>query len=304
MRFYILLILLLSCSDIFIPDQDIYKSIYLDGNGWIEIENQYDCDNGLRVIDDDFLIEIYFTGGNNPTNDAGTLFSFLGRSGENFTDTNCNAEWDEGEDLEDSNGNGIWDIVENSEGYIVLAVLTDPSTPNVLSFYINNEREEIEIDDADFTDSEVFHLLQVFSDEGILHFYIDNKLVYTKESDIMIQGESFMIGALANDSHINNLWYGHIDEIRLWKTALTNDIRELHYESSNKLIDSMQNNMICDLIGLWTFNYTEPSSDIYDNKCEQINNLSENNCECGSYLLNGILYTLPGSEINYSENEF
>ena len=59
MKFYILLILFFSCADIFIPDDNSYRSVYLDGNAWIEIEDQYDCENGLRVIDDSFLIEIF-----------------------------------------------------------------------------------------------------------------------------------------------------------------------------------------------------------------------------------------------------
>ena len=350
MKFYPLLIFFFSCADIFIPDDNSYKSIYLDGNAWIEIENQYDCDNGLKVIDDDFLIEIYFSGGENLTNDAGTIFSFLGKSTENLTDTNCNGQWDEGEEfidelngiwdegeeLTDCNesgticeddqawnpefGNGIWDEGEEfidelngiwDEGeefsnneYIVLAVSDDPSNSSVLSFYINDDREEVEIDGTDFTNSEEFHLLQIFSNEGTIYFYLDNSEVYSKSSDIMIQGESFMVGALANDSFIGNLWHGHMDEIRLWKSALTDEIRTLHYEYPDKLIDTMQDNMICDLVGLWTFNYDEPSSDIHDEKCEQINNLNENSCECDLFLLDGTLYTLPGSEANYSVSEF
>lgn len=306
MRFYLLLIFFFSCADIFIPDDNSYKSIYLDGNAWIEIENQYDCDNGLKVIDDDFLIEIYFSGGENLTNDAGTLFSFLGKSSENFIDANCNGEWDESEVLHDTNENGEWDVggeFENNE-YIVLAVSDDPSNSSVLSFYINDDREEVEIDGTDFTNSEEFHLLQIFSNEGTIYFYLDNSEVYSKSSDIMIQGESFMVGALANDSFIGNLWHGHMDEIRLWKSALTDEIRTLHYEYPDKLIDTMQDNMICDLVGLWTFNYDEPSSDIHDEKCEQINNLNENSCECDLFLLDGTLYTLPGSEANYSVSEF
>ena len=186
----------------------------------------------------------------------------------------------------------------------MLAISDDPSEPSVLSFYINDEREEIKIDGADFTNSEEFHLLQIFSNEGTIYFYLDNSEVYSESSDIMIQGESFMVGALANDSFIGNLWHGHIDEIRLWKSPLTDEIRTLHYEYPDKLIDTMQDNMICDLVGLWTFNYDEPSSDIYDEKCEQINNLNENNCECDLFLLDGTLYTLPGFEVNYSVSEF
>ena len=356
MKFYLLLIILFSCADVFIPDDNSYKSVYLDGNAWIEIQDQYDCENGLRVIDDSFLIEIYFSGGDNPTNDAGTLFSFVGRDGENFTDSNCNQNWDGEEEFTDSNGNGVWDFVLDQDGdgicepedgdeceefvdldddgvydyaeeffdinennqwnlggefedneFIVLAVTDDPSHSNILSFYVNNERKEIEINGADFTDSNEFHLLQIFSDGNEIYFYLDNIEVYSKQDNIMIQGASFMIGAFANESLVENLWHGHIDEIRLWRSSLTDNIREMHYENSEKLITTMQDTEICNLIGLWTFNYNTPSLNIYDEKCNQINNLHENICgyeSCDLLLLDGVLYTLSGEEVDYSKNEF
>ena len=306
MKFYILLIALFSCSDIFIPVNNDYQSVYLDGNAWIEIEDQYDCDNGLRVINNEFLIEIYFSGGQNSTNDAGVLFSFLGKNTEDFDDTNCNGQWDDTENYNDMNGNQQWDDSDDfgDSEYIVLAISNDPSNSNTLSFYVNNQRTEVEVDGANFSDSSKFHLMQIFSNEGIIYFNLDDKEIYNIADNIMIQGESFMIGALANQSSISNLWYGHIDEVRLWKNSLTSELRTLHYEFPDKLIDTMQNNIICDLIGLWTFNYSTPSINIEDEKCEQINNLNANDCECDLLLLNGIIYTLPNNEVTYSINKF
>ena len=161
-----------------------------------------------------------------------------------------------------------------------------------------------EVDGANFSDSSKFHLMQIFSNEGIIYFNLDDKEIYNIADNIMIQGESLMIGALANLSSISNLWYGHIDEVRLWKNSLTSELRTLHYEFPDKLIDTMQNNIICDLIGLWTFNYSAPSINIEDEKCEQINNLNANDCECDLLLLNGIIYTLPNNEVTYSINKF
>jgi len=306
MKFYILLIALFSCSDIFIPVNNDYQSVYLDGNAWIEIEDQYDCDSGLRVINNEFLIEIYFSGGQNPTNDAGVLFSFLGKNVEDYDDTNCNGQWDDTENYIDMNGNQQWDGSDDFEDseYIVLAISNDPSNSNTLSFYVNNQRTEVEVDGANFSDSSKFHLMQIFSNEGIIYFNLDDKEIYNIADNIMIQGESLMIGALANQSSISNLWYGHIDEVRLWKNSLTSELRTLHYEFPDKLIDTMQNNIICDLIGLWTFNYSAPSINIQDEKCEQINNLNANDCECDLLLLNGIIYTLPNNEVTYSINKF
>ena len=54
MRFILLLFLLPSCANLFIPSDDNFSSIHLNGGAWIEIDDQYDCTNGLRVINDEF----------------------------------------------------------------------------------------------------------------------------------------------------------------------------------------------------------------------------------------------------------
>ena len=58
MRF-IMLLFLFSCADIFIPEDLDYKSVHLNRGGWIYIANQnYPEENGLRVIDNDFTLEV------------------------------------------------------------------------------------------------------------------------------------------------------------------------------------------------------------------------------------------------------
>ena len=73
----IFMLLLTACTNMLIPDIQNYKSVHLNGNGWIQIPNQnYNCTNDLRVFDDNFTFEIYFSGDNKNTNSAGTILAY------------------------------------------------------------------------------------------------------------------------------------------------------------------------------------------------------------------------------------
>ena len=55
----IIMLLFTACSNIFIPENQNYRSVHLNGNGWIQIPNQnYNCTNDLRVFDENFTFEI------------------------------------------------------------------------------------------------------------------------------------------------------------------------------------------------------------------------------------------------------
>ena len=272
MKIFILLILL-SCSDIFIPDDESYKSIQFNGHGWVEIENQYDCDNGLRVIDEEFSLEIFFSG--EPSNNSGTIFSLLGKQTENYIDNNCNDNFDEG-DLDEDSDLELDDI--NDENYIILMVSTNPPSSNNLFFYVNNSYTLNDTLDVDLTNPNEFHLLQVISYQDTIKFYLDNVLVHYEEADIMLQGANLIIGAKANENISTNGWHGYVDEIRLWKNNLSDNLREMHYQYPTKLVDTLQDSTICNLRGLWRFNYDTPSLNIPDEKCDQISNVY-NPCE-------------------------
>ena len=285
MRIFFLLVLL-SCSDIFIPDDESYQSIQLSGFGWVEIDNQHDCNNGLRVMDDEFSLEIFFSG--EPSDNSGTIFSLLGKDTENYNDNNCNEVFDEGD--VDENGDGILDDI-NDNDYVVLMVSTNPPSSNNLFFYVNDNYTLNDTLDIDFTNPNEFHLLQILSTEGVIRFYLDNILVQYESADIMLQGSSLIIGAKANENISMNGWHGYIDEIRLWNDGLSDDLREMHYEYPDKLVNTLQNSTICNLRGLWKFNYDSPSTNIPDEKCEQINNIYDNPCEVNfcNYSLDAII---------------
>ena len=347
------LILFFSCAEVFINEEDSYKSVYLNGDAWIEIENSLDCNNGIRTVDDSFLIEIYFSGGGSLSNDAGTLISFMGRDSENFTDTNCNDVWDSGdsfidcnedqsicendvgwspemgngeydsgeiyndlnkndtydkpEDLFDENEDGLWSQDLSDDSFITLAITDDPSNDDVLSIYINNIREEVKIEGANFSNSSEFYLLQIFSDGEAIYFYINDEEIYSSSEDIMLQGANMIIGGLGNDVSMSNFWTGHIDEIRLWNGSLTSALRSMHFDYPDKLVNSMQDEKICSLIGMWSFNYNEPSYSIKDEKCRFTDSLTENPCgyeSCSELELDATIFTLPGSQVTFSRKEF
>ena len=298
------MLLLTACTNMLIPDIQNYKSVHLNGNGWIQIPNQnYNCTNDLRVFDDNFTFEIYFSGDNKNTNSAGTIFSLTGKQTENFIDSNCNGELDENEI--DSNEDGTLDIEVNDE-FVVLAVQNDPTVNNLLSFYINDIENEILFEGKNFNSEDEFHLLQITSNGDSIFFYIDREKILSLKADIMIQGSDLLIGARGNQHDVSNPWNGYIDEVRLWNDILSDEIMDMHFESSDKLINTMQDSSLCNLVGLWTFNYEEEKIEINDEKCNEAENLYYNICafEICEYPLNATLYTFPGLEVKYSRKGF
>ena len=300
----IFMLLLTACTNMLIPDIQNYRSVHLNGNGWIQIPNQnYNCTNDLRVFDDNFTFEIYFSGDNKSTNSAGTIFSLTGKQTENFRDTNCNGELDEGEI--DNDGNGTLDIEVNDD-FVVLAVQNDPTVNNLLSFYVNDIENEVLFEGKNFNSKDQFHLLQITSNGDSIFFYIDRDEILSLEADIMIQGADLLIGARGNQYSVSNPWNGYIDEVRLWNEILTKEIMDMHFESSDKLINTMQDSSLCNLVGLWTFNYEDEKIEINDEKCNEAGNLYYNICEFDicEYPLNATLYTFPGLEVKYSRAGF
>ena len=298
------MLLLTACTNILIPDIQNYRSVHLNGNGWIQIPNQnYNCTNDLRVFDDNFTFEIYFSGDNKNTNSAGTIFSLTGKQTENFIDTNCNGQLDENEI--DSNEDGTLDIEVDDE-FVVLAAQNDPTENNLLSIYVNDIENEILLEGKNFNSEDEFHLLQITSNSDSIFFYIDRDKILSLKADIMIQGADLLIGARGNQYSVSNPWNGYIDEVRLWNEILTDEIMDMHFESSDKLINTMQDSSLCKLVGLWTFNYEDEKIEINDEKCNEAGNLYYNICEFDicEYPLNATLYTFPGLEVKYSRKGF
>ena len=81
---------------------------------------------------------------------------------------------------------------------------------------------------------------------------------------------------------------------------------DLHFESSDKLVETMQDSSLCNLIGLWSFNYAKETIEISDEKCIEASNLYYGVCDFDmcDYPLDGVLYTLPDSEVRFSKKGF
>ena len=88
----------------------------------------------------------------------------------------------------------------------------------------------------------------------------------------------------------DNLWYGYIDEIRLWDIALHDSIINFHNQYPTKVSKEYNSDYLPSLNGLWTFRI----------------NISENNInnifqDINDYLNYTIIYTLEGMSNELSE---
>ena len=68
-----IILLFLSCTDLILQDSAEYHSIQLDGNAWIQIENDPNEENDISVMDNSFTLEFWFTGGNSGNSESGCL---------------------------------------------------------------------------------------------------------------------------------------------------------------------------------------------------------------------------------------
>ena len=61
------------------------------------------------------------------------------------------------------------------------------------------------------------------------------------------------VGAIINNDNPENLWYGYIDEIRIWNIALHDTIINFHNQYPTKISSSYNDNYLESLNGLWDF---------------------------------------------------
>ena len=100
-----------------------------------------------------------------------------------------------------------------------------------------------------------------------------------------------IVGAIMNDDdNPDNLWYGYIDEIRLWDIALRDSIINFHNQYPTKVSKEYNSDYLPSLNGLWTFRI----------------NISENNIsnifqDINDNLNYTIIYTLESMSNELSE---
>ena len=122
------LFIFFSCTDLFYQESQEFKSINLNGGAWVDIDNQYSCDLGLRVMDKPFSFEMFFSGKGSLDDDAATLFSIIGKNQNDFIDLDCDLELDGNEEVIGT---------ENSPDYITLGAFRNPTFNNQLDIYID-----------------------------------------------------------------------------------------------------------------------------------------------------------------------
>ncbi|MAV64295.1 MAG: hypothetical protein CBD97_00995 [Pelagibacteraceae bacterium TMED237] len=273
------------CSDLLTNDNS-YNSVYLNGGGWIQFKGQ-----DLDVLNNDFSLEIWVSGSKPSSDDASMLISVLNDSNE-----------------------------------LILALSRDISIDNAINLYLNNQMvQTIVNNDLDWSTSG-FDLITISSENDVIKIHINKTEVYTESYNLDIEGNDFIVGGKVSTAQdiVGNFWYGYIDEIRLWSKALTDDEISFHIDNPSKLVSSygcddvqFTNSIDCEeagntwsggyddiflgnLKGLWRFNYNSPQLVIVDESCRQLNLdlgvSGETNCQ----QINGTIYTLAGSKVEFS----
>ena len=205
---------LVSCIDI-ITEEEFYESVHIEGSGWFEFYENDEFENS--IFSESFTVQIWFSGQNN-----------IGDMGPCILN------------------------IKNEIGN--LAIYRDLHINNNLIIYLNDMLiEEVEITDMNLEEKENFYLLSVVIDDNNGSLYLNDVMI---KDDIEINGMEHNIivgGRLDTNNSPNNLWYGYIDEIRIWNTALTEEIISFHNQYPDKVSSSYEDEYLPHLIGLWDF---------------------------------------------------
>ena len=133
-----------------------------------------------------------------------------------------------------------------------LTLYKSPSIENNLMIYFNNIFQEAEIDGLNLNNQTEFHLLSVIQDSASVKIYIDDILIFNQDTTIII--DHITVGGVLNpNNQVSHLWFGYIDEMRLWNTALTPEVITLHNEYPYKVSSSYEDEYLNNLMGLWEF---------------------------------------------------
>ena len=246
LHFIILIhMLLYSCIEIII-DEEFYESIHLQRSGWFEFYEDNQNEKLQFEIDTNSSIQIWFSGQEQ-----------------------------------------LWEIspcILNIEGENNnLSIYRTLNTNNEVAIYLNDALlQTVELESADFNDETKFYLLSAVMNNGQFLLYFNNTALLDEPVEWDGPYYSYQIGTSFNEEeHVTNLWYGYIDEIRLWETSLTQEVVDFHYEYPDKVSSSYNEQYLEHLMGLWDF---------------KINTLGEDNPshifqDINDYQMYTILYT-------------
>ena len=288
-------IILNSCTDMLTNDET-YQSVHLKGGAWIEF--QYE--DVQEYLNNNFTLQLWVSGSTINSNDGKALVS----------------------------------ILDDSDNSIILGLFRNTSSDNSLDMYLNGESITTISNDALDWAQISFNLITITSESlndgsgntTIKVFINDTEAFQSEAVNLNIGDNNLIIGGRVNTSqtYAENFWMGLIDEMRLWDYPLTIDEITFHINNPTKLNVSngctdtqytdltsceeageawsgiYSDDRLSNLVGLWRFNYNSPQYNISDESCTELNlnsGVSENS-DCEN--INGVIYTLPGFNVQFS----
>ena len=213
-----------SCIDIII-DQEFYESIHLQNSGWFEFYENNQNEKLQFAAESNSSIQIWFSGEEQLGEIAPCILNIKG---------------------------------ENNE----LSIYRTLNTNNKISIYLNDELLQIvEQELIDFNNEKEFYLLTASINNAQFILYLNNTILL--ENPISwSDAYSYQVGANFNQNNeAINLWYGYIDEIRLWAISLTQEIIDFHYQNPYKVSSSYTDEYLDSLVGLWDFKINTSGED-------------------------------------------
>ena len=242
---------LFACIDI-ITEEEFYESIHLEKSGWVEF---YENNVGENIeLNQNFTIQVWFSSQELLDLEAPCI-------------ANINNE--------------LWD----------LAVFRNPNVNNLLMIYLNQElASEIEITEVDFDNKNNFYLLSIVVENTSISIYLNEALIF-QESVESNQNQKLIVGANKYENSISNLWYGYVDEIRIWNEALHDSVITFHNQYKYKISSSYDDNYLESLIGLWDFRLNTEG--------ESPTNIFQ---EINEYNTYSIIYTFGNTTNEFSTN--
>ena len=246
LHFIILIhMLLYSCIEIII-DEEFYESIHLQRSGWFEFYENNQNEKLQFEIDTNSSIQIWFSGEEQLWEIAPCILNIEG---------------------------------ENNN----LSIYRTLNTNNEVAIYLNDALlQTIELESADFNDETKFYLLSAVMNNGQFLLYFNNTALLDEPAEWDDPYYSYQIGTSFNeDNHVTNLWYGYIDEIRLWNASLSQEVIDFHYTYPDKVSSSYDEEYLDYLIGLWDFKINTQGEE----------NLSHIFQDINDYQMHTILYT-------------
>ena len=203
----------ISCIDL-ITEEEYYESIHLKQTGWLDFyENS--VEENIQ-LEENFTFQIWFSGQELSGLEAPCILTI---------------------------NDETWN----------LSIYRNPSISNLITIYINEELiSEIEIENIDLDNENNFYLLSAVIDEQNILIYFNDSLIFQDTTNETIN-PTMIVGAQKINNSISNLWYGYIDEIRLWDEALADSVINFHNQYKYKVSSSYDDDYLDALIGLWDF---------------------------------------------------